>query len=1102
VIKAFPLFLFFFDHPLTTEIIFDVSLSFQSQCMLASSSNYPLGKREGENESRMSTDVAKVDDLSRQMYAGASAEIRQAAEAELRRIAVDAGAQLFLDVLSTSTEKFSITFITQALVTWFRTNEKRLPLEVQDSIVKSVLTSGRRLIANSAPKFLLSAVVNCCSKLVKLGFEKEPFLSSVVDTALLLTQESGSPVDVQLGFFFLSSLVSEFCLYDSSRASTFLNFAAHRRCSNNFRDTSLLSIFVCAVNHLRSVNSGEYPFVQEITLLVRGCLTYDFMAIISDETEETLSSQFPSSWRDVLFNSDCQAVLWTQQKNLPYPHNVTVLTGLCSICGLRRSFFDTAEDKISFLQNIFASVTDIFSATDDRFSNQHYCSQLAECFLRFVSPYGYKDMSSAPGFDAWLQAAAQFTLSTFQVPFGEFNSFVTTTTLLNFWSRLTNSKRVYYSEEERRRDLEVLVPALCEAFFRSRTTPIDSMDCEDDIAETISTQADAFPLMVLMDIPTTMGLIVAHLQRVGALVCSSSISLAWVLQLAGSIVRTVFQNIDETHVDICSVFLRFAVDCSTNQINASGREYNEVVESALLHFLTNVQLVFTGSRINAPLTKIVTNVFSDRSQLFQFILQSVGHNIVRGDVTGDTVTAARQAIDLISEACRDVSPNVLKDVSFQLPPVVSLPMAQSFTSYKLRTNLYSALWQLKAFEAYTTEQFLQYVQQIEPLMLQTMQGVHTESLFIAGWLRDLRGACRALCSTQSSFTDFVDWVIDHGNVFVYISQNSSEYHVVISLLRFVSELVTASRMGKVNLPTSCHSPSGVLLFKFVCNIVQAILGVCITNEKIAQVQQGHQVDGAYQMMLKPLLLCMEAMRKCIHGDFVPFGAMTYYSDSSFDDTVGGLFRLLTVFPVCFFTQYKKVGFAAMDLLRSMTEGQVFTPLASMSGGEIVALINLTVTICNESDTQTSTLLYGMSFLSFIAGLIQLVKRVVQEASGTPSMRPAQPLKAQSRSSQRIKENIARSIAPHSAIWSSMISCAMEVITNQDRALSVASQVVFPIFEAEPSFWFEFTQGFLQGYPEGKRHAVNEALGVLANAAESQEKFFSEVFVFRTRIRAV
>ena len=1049
----------------------------------------------------MSTDVAKVDALARQMYQGATPELRQAAENELRQAAVDAGAQLFLDVLSTSTEKFAITFISQSLVTWFRSNEKNLPLEGQDSILYSVLSSGRRLIANNAPKFLLNQLVNCCSKLVKLGYEKEPFLSSVVNNAMLLTRQN-TPVDAQLGFLFLSSLVSEFCLYDSSRASTFLNFAAHRKCSNNFRDQSLLSIFVCAMNHLQQVNSENYPFVQEITLLVRACLTYDFMAIISDETEETMSSQFPSSWKETLFSTNCQAVLWSQQKNLPYPHNATLLTGLCSICGLRRSFFDTIEEKVAFLQNIFASVIDIFSCTDDRFSNQHYCSVLADCFLRFVSPFGYKDLSSVPAFDQWIQVAAQFTQNNFSVPFGQFNSFVTTTTLLNFWSRLTNSKRVYYCEEERRKDLEVVVPPLCSTFFRNRTTPTDSLECEDDIAETIATQADSFPLMCLMDIGATMGLIVNHLQCLGASVCSSPISLAWVLQLAGSCVRTVFQNIDDSHVDVCSVFLRFAVDCSTNRQSVSS-EYNEVVEGALLHFLTNVQLVFTGSRINGALTKIVTNVFQDRGQLFQFILQSVGHNIVRSDVTGDTLTIVRQAIDLISEACRDVPPNVLKDVTFELPPVVQLPMSQTFATYKLRTNLFTALWQLKNFEAYTTEQFLQYIQQVEPLMLQTLQGVHNEPLFIAGWLRDLRGACRALCSTQSSFTDFVDWILDHANVFVYISQNcSTSYHVAISLLRFTSELVTASRMGKVNLPTSCHSPSGVLLFKFVCNIIQTVLGVSITNDKILQVQQGVQVDGAYQMMLKPLLLCMEAMRKCIHGDFVPFGAMTMYNDTSFDDTVSGLFRLLTVFPAFFFTQYKKVGFAAMDLLRSMTEGQVFTPLAAMSGDEVVALIHLTVTICNESETQTSTLLYGMSFLSFIASLIQLVKRAVQETSGTPSMRPAQPLKAQSRSSQRIKDTIARAIAPHSSIWSLMISCAMGIITNQDRALSVASQTVYPIFEAEPSFWFEFTETFLQSYPEGKRGSVSDALGALANAAESQEKFFSEVFVFRNRIRAL
>jgi len=238
----------------------------------------------------------------------------------------------------------------------------------------------------------------------------------------------------------------------------------------------------------------------------------------------------------------------------------------------------------------------------------------------------------------------------------------------------------------------------------------------------------------------------------------------------------------------------------------------------MLHFLSNLQLVFTANRTVAVVTHIIQQVFEDKAKLFRFILFAIGQNLMRDPLQAEppteAITVIRSSMDIIGEACRDVPPAIMKDLQLSLPPVVNLPISSSAQTYKLRGNLTASLWLLKSGGVpYTTSILLEFLAPIRELMSQTAQQNVRDELFVGGWLRDLRGVAIGVNSNQAAFGDFVDFLVEHEPYFMAVLDGPVSPLVVVSLLRFLSEVVTTGRFGRVNLAGSAHCVSGVLLFK-------------------------------------------------------------------------------------------------------------------------------------------------------------------------------------------------------------------------------------------------------------------------------------------------
>lgn len=1160
--------------------------------------------------------VSELESLAEQMFASPDPDARRQAQERLSALTRDdADITPLQALLSQSSNQYALMFVAQGVVTWLVANRKWMNIDQKRELIVQICGGCvRRICSAGAPRHVMMSVLSAFAKLTKLCFEKEPFLSDAPRWALQLLRDTapgsgggdGASVEFsneaervklhQISLVLLSTIVNECSKYDSSKTQTYMTYTIHRRCSNNFRDECMLDIFTASLQELEGVNVSS-PSLTEVVELVKDCMTYDFMAIMVDETEEAYSSQFPSSWSEVLLSERTRRVLWGQHATLPYPYCGTLLTGLSSLCGIRRTFFNSAEERVVYLNNTLSALIPAMQMGDGRLKVPEYVTELAEACFRFVPPFGYRDLRLSSVFSSWVATAQAISIDVFRIPFGEEGSFTTATTWVRYWDRLTTSRRIFVMSEEHEKDLELISPGLALAFFQSRvmassprqaesnmadpsaasglsSTPpppssgsidafLEDNEDADAMIEAIVGQSEGFVNIVLLEQTRTMELLSEYVNReVGPSVLNSAGATAWLFYMAGCLVKHVLGSVEEQSIDACSSFFLYVVDCANhrhNTANAGGSQsllYGSFVERALLHFLSAVQSVLSQHRLYDALDKVVTNVFQSRAQLIQLILNMTGHNIMRGvgSVANEqaTIPLIRESMDLIGNACSDLPLNVLSELQLSLPPVVELPIAQSPLTYKLRTNLQIVLWRLTEKNVYSTETLLQFLQPTELCMQNSLSGcgVGADACYTAGWMRDLRGVARAMRDCGEGIGDLVEWYCDHAGTFYEVLRGPLRGNtmVTISFLRFMEALLEQCGSRYAMPCGPALSSCGLLLFKHICSSIQSIIEGCITDEQLMRVRSGAGiVDGAYETMMKPLALAISCLHKCIKGGFVPFGAMWFYNDDTYDAVLLGLLRMLGVFPLTYYKEYPKVAAAVLRLLSAVVEDNAFRPLTQLDAGELEQIVSLVVYLCEDIDTQTSTLANGLSFLAFIAGLIRDVKAISTNtvspivgamASGTGSgggTPPPSPMQlpsfyatpsgrlsgtpgrsgggnggngshhsrsngAMSRSVRLSRAALARTLEPFSSLWERLLSVAMNVVVCQDRLVGASCAIVFPIIETHPPFWYQFVEHFVLNYPSRKQPGVREALSTLSNVSETQDRLTSDMYTLRQQMR--
>ena len=92
------------------------------------------------------------------------------------------------------------------------------------------------------------------------------------------------------------------------------------------------------------------------------------------------------------------------------------------------------------------------------------------------------------------------------------------------------------------------------------------------------------------------------------------------------------------------------------------------------HDSTMMSYLTSEARLSQNVVNLMTEVFGKKYNLFQFLLDSVGSNIMEGSLDPETVDGS---LDLIIDACGDLATPDLMQLKLELPPTVNLPMAHS-----------------------------------------------------------------------------------------------------------------------------------------------------------------------------------------------------------------------------------------------------------------------------------------------------------------------------------------------------------------------------------------------------------------------------------------
>lgn len=1056
----------------------------------------------------MSLDIESIDSAA-QAYYGPDASERARAATHLETV-VGQSLTTLAAALESTQSPYTIMYTCLTLLTTFKSQSKSMDTQQVEQLMHVVLQT---IASRTTPQptkdeaSTLRSIQTLLARLSKLVMEGQG--ASVCFVVQRCTMEPAATLPLSgancartlAAVRTMSALVSELCLYDSSRSNMFMNFAQHRRASTTFRDHSLLPILRFAAELVSRVDASSEPaIIDGVTELIRQVLNYDFMAIILDETEETYVSQFPNEWRDVLCSQALLEALTKQHATLPPPYCTTLLRAVIGPIGARRSLFENQEERTTWMECFMQQTMAATSAQDDRLSRPEYCLALAEAIARFIPPHSYKDLISCRCAAAWFSFVAEFTLTVFGIPFGQGGSFATTSTLMAFWSRMVSSKKLNIEPSELSLDIETFLPTLVQTFIKNRIS-IPDEDLDEDALDSIQQQSDQFPSLLTLCLGPCVTQFTREITECGAeRICSAPSTLMWLCYLAGSLVRLHFPNVSDELGPCYIDFLNAVLTCLSQYEQSSSRGMDGNVERSVVHFLDALQHVFASVRLTGNLAKIIEGTFQEKIKMFQFILNAVGANMLSTTLQPQVIGLS---IDLIVNSCRDLPSAHLQQLTLNLPPLAELPLANHERTYKLRTKLVTALYVVKMYDIFRPAVLLEFLAPFDSAMqqiataLQPGSSVSPPTLFVAGWLRDLRGVCIATGSSETSFSEFLDWILERQEVFLAVAKAVRGPALLSSFMKFLLQLVSPPpHHSKVQVPGSHHNPAGIYLFQFVATMAQSVLsgleGPTLTTGTDLPIE-------LYPTALKPLAVAMDICRRCVTGEFCPFGAMQLYGDTKFEDTVVGIIRMLRVYPADVFRQFPKVHLAFNALLRAIIEHKVYVPLTHMTYEELLFVIDYAMQSAENVDEKSMVLSGSLTVLSFFASIFGDIRR---QRNGLSTMgSPSSPSRALRCSVEVIAKTMSEGGADDS-IFQRIVVAAMSVVNLQDRCLSNASSCVFPIFEADPQMWEQYSQHLVASHPAEKQEKVSALLRELGSGVTTADKFFTNIISFRMGMRGI
>ena len=809
-----------------------------------------------------------------------------------------------------------------------------------------------------AEPFVVTAQIQLLSRAIKLGWADDPDAHDAIVAEIMDFLKQPSEAHYLIGLKIFNQLVAEM-----NQQTPGTSLVSQRKTAVSFRHSALLSLFQVALRGLQGLQS-ENPerthktkLKESATALTLACLSYDFVGTSLDESAEDVGTiQVPSSWRSLIEEPATVGLLFDVYKANGPPCSNLALECLVRLASVRRSLFATETERNEYLRRLVAGASDVLLANRGLGEHANY-HEFCRLLSRLKTNYQLSELVAVDGYQAWIQAVAEFTLTSLRSWQWASSSVYY---LLTLWSRLISS--VPYLKGEAPSMLDAYVPRITETFITSRLDSVTAVargDAEEDPLddeEQLQDQLESLPHLCRFKYESTVGFLVTHLDPaiaefsryadapVGSDTGPLEIvegRLTWLVYIVGAVVRgrlscSSAEPRESLDGDLAvRVFQLIQVMDVGFHETRYGAESRQRLDLATLNFFGNFRKVYVGEQ--AMHSSKVYVQLSERMGLHDHLM-----------VMNLTVTKITKNLKSFAQCHRvvDASLTLLQDLAvgfmsgkllLRLDAVnqtLACHTADHFSFLNQRANarnrtvFYATLGRLLFMED-NPEKFRAFMAPFGDLCQRleaTAAGGDGGAAFrsdackdaLIGLFRDLRGITSAANSRRAYGLVF-EWLYPRRAPLLQRTMEAfaDDPAVTTPLLKFVAEFVLNKTQRLTFEPSSVN---GILLFREVSKLVVTYGARALERPPAGDGPSGASAGGGsreYAERYKGIWLATSALTRALSGNYVNFGVFELYGDAALKDALSVAVRLCLTIPLDDVLTYRKVAKAYFAFLETL-----------------------------------------------------------------------------------------------------------------------------------------------------------------------------------------
>ena len=796
---------------------------------------------------------------------------------------------------------------------------------------------------NSLEGFVVTSLVQLLSRITKtawLDADNDAHREIVAEVMNFLKQQNNTHYHIGLKIF--NQLVTEM-----NQQSPGTSLIAQRKIAVSFRHNALLQIFqvsLQALQELQASQSSEARLKEQAASLVLACLSYDFVGTSLDESTEDIGTiQVPSSWRSLIEEPATMQLMFDVYRDSAPPVSNVALECLVRMASVRRSLFASETERNAYLQRLISGTAEVLARNQGLGEHANY-HEFCRLLSRLKTNYQLSELVAVPGYQAWINAVAEFTLTSLQS--WQWAS-ASVYYLLALWSRLISS--VPYLKGETPSMLDAYVPRITETFITSRLDSVTAVargEAEEDPLddeERLQDQLESLPHLCRFKYDTTVAFLVRMLDPaiaefnqctnmpLGSHPGNLEIvegRLTWLVYIVGAVIRGRLSCSSAEPQETLDGDLAFRVFQLIQVMDMGfhgtryGAESRQRLDLAVLNFFGNFRKVYVGEQ--AMHSSKVYVQLSERMGLHDHLM-----------VMNLTVTKITMNLKSFAQCSKVVesSLNLLQDLAvgfmsgkllLRLDAIKGtlvahtpehFPFLAQYANTRNRTIFYATLGRL-LFMDDSAEKFHEFMAPFGDLCdrlaatdahtFRTHEVKHT----LIGLFRDLRGIASA-ANSRRTYGLLFDWMYPrHTGLLLRAMENfADDPQVSTPLLKFVAEFVLNKTQRLTFEPSSVN---GILLFREISKLIVAY------GQRIMQVPPPKPGSSeAYPLRFKGIWIALTVLMRALSGNYVNFGVFELYGDNALKDALAVAIQLSLSMPLEEVLTYRKVAksyFALVEVL--------------------------------------------------------------------------------------------------------------------------------------------------------------------------------------------